>query len=80
MKGAGLRSTIASAPRRTPLRVVGVAGGRRLVHRLAGLGVVPGARLSVLRRGGVTVVAIGDGRIALGREAAASVTVEEIPV
>lgn len=69
--------TIADAPRGRTLRVVGVRGGQRMVHRLASLGMVPGASVTVLRRRGVVMVAIGDGRIALGREAASSVSVEE---
>lgn len=79
MTAAEFPLTIADAPRRRALRVIGVRGGQRMVHRLASIGVVPGARLTVLRRRGVMVVAIGDGRIALGPEAAASVTVEEVP-
>lgn len=78
MTSRDCRLTIGDAPRRRALRIVGVAGGQRTVHRLASLGVVPGAQLAVLRRRGVMVVAIGDGRIALGREAASSITVEEI--
>lgn len=69
--------TIADAPRRRALRVVGVRGAQRLVHRLASLGVVPGSELRVLQRRGVVVIAIGDGRIALGRDAASCVTVEK---
>lgn len=72
------RWAIADAPGRQALQVVGVGGKQRVVRRLASLGVVPGAQLAVLRSRGVVVVAIGDGRIALGREAASSVMVREL--
>ncbi len=78
MTSANETWTITEAPRRAALRVVGVGGGPHVVHRLASLGVVPGAQLSVLQRRGVLIIGIGDGRIALGQEAAAAVTVKEL--
>ncbi len=39
---------------------------------------VPGADIKVVRQAAVTVVAIGDGRIALGPTAATAVMVEEV--
>lgn len=60
------------------VRVVRVSGGRRLVHRLAALGVVPGAELRVVRPRSPALVSIGGGRVAIGRNAARNVVVEEV--
>ena len=46
--------------------VVAVEGGRRLVQRLASLGIVPGARLTVIRPRRPTLVRVGAARIAIG--------------
>ncbi len=59
------------------VRVLRVVGGRRLVQRLAALGIVPGVSITVDRASGPALVAIGDTRIAVGREAARAVEVEE---
>jgi Fe2+ transport system protein FeoA len=45
------------------------------VARLAGLGVAPGARLRLLRRGASLSLAVGDARIALGGDWARAVSV-----
>ena len=58
--------------------VVGVSGQRRLVHRLAALGVVPGAVLTVVRPKGPALVAVGGARIAIGRTAARAIEVEMV--
>lgn len=78
MTSASATLTIAEAPRRQAVRVVGIRSGPKNVHRLASLGIVPGAQLTVLRRRGVLIIGIGDGRIALGQDAAAAVTVEAL--
>lgn len=46
-----------------------VAGGRGLVHRLAEMGLGPGARFRVLARGrpGPFIIGLGAGRLILGR-------------
>lgn len=59
------------------VRVVRVGGGFRLAHRLAALGVVPGAIVTVARAHGPAVLALNGARIALGRHAAAVIEVEE---
>ena len=68
--------TLAEAPRNRPLRVAVVSGDRRLVHRLAALGIVPNATVTLIRRRGTLVLGVGDGRIALGSDAATSIVVE----
>ena len=71
------KTTIATvAPRRT-VRVVRVTGGRRLVLRLAALGIVPGASITVDRSSGPALISVGHSRVAIGRQAAWAVEVEE---
>lgn len=60
------------------VRVVGVSGGRRLVHRLAALGVVPGVVLTVIRPSGPALIMVGGARIAVGRTAAQAIEVEAV--
>jgi len=59
------------------VRVVSIRGGRRLTHRLAALGLVPGSLVTVNRARGPAIVAIGGARIAVGRGAATLIEVEE---
>jgi Fe2+ transport system protein FeoA len=61
---------------RTVLRAVN--GGRSLRGRLASLGLVPGAEVTVLRNGGggPFVVAVNNARICLGRGMAMKIDVE----
>ncbi len=59
------------------VRVIRVHGGRRLVHRLAALGIVPGSVVTVARPTGPSIISIGGARIAVGRQAAAAVEVED---
>ena len=59
------------------MRVAGVVGGRRLIERLAALGLVPGARLTVERPRGPTLISLHGARIALGPTAAQAVAVED---
>lgn len=58
--------------------VVRVTGGRRVVQRLAALGVVPGARLTVMRPSGPALVRLGQARIALGPGALEAIDIERI--
>ncbi len=70
--------TLDEVARGTRVRVLGVRGGRRLVHRLAALGMVPGAQLTVTRPRGPAIVAIGGASVALGKQATGAIDVEEI--
>jgi ferrous iron transport protein A len=54
------------APEGILLEVVSLAGGMDCRIRLAEMGIVPGARLRVLRRGCPLLVSVGDSRYALG--------------
>ncbi len=49
--------------------LVGLDGGREFVHRLAELGLTPGVRFRVIRRGGLGpfIISIKDTRLMLGR-------------
>ena len=70
--------TLAGATRSERVRVVGVSGGRRLVHRLAALGVVPGAVLTVVRPSGPALIMVGGTRIAVGHTAAQAIEVDAV--
>jgi ferrous iron transport protein A len=72
------RHTLDDAVRSERVRVVGVSGGRRLVHRLAALGVVPGVVLTVIRPSGPALIMVGGARIAVGRTAAQAIEVETV--
>ncbi len=49
-------------------RIVEIRAGRQLTDRLAGLGLLPGNTVSVLRdNGGPLLLAVGETRLALGR-------------
>ncbi|NQV08155.1 ferrous iron transport protein A [bacterium] len=60
------------------VRVVHIGGDRRLAHRLAALGLVPGSTVTVTRPRGPAIVAVGAARIAIGRQAARVIEVERI--
>jgi len=60
------------------VRVTRVHGGRRLVHRLASLGIVPGSLITVTRPTGPSIITMGGARIAVGPQAAAAVEVEDV--
>jgi Fe2+ transport system protein FeoA len=68
--------TLCTAKRHTKVRVLRVAAGTRLTQRLAALGVVPGAILTVVKPHGPAVVSVGGARIAIGRGAARAVEIE----
>jgi len=59
------------------VRLVTVVAGRRLLRRLADLGLTPGTEVTVRRAVGPLVLAVGEGLIALGRGAARLVIVEK---
>jgi len=60
------------------VRLVTVVAGRRLLRRLADLGLTPGTEMTVRRAVGPLVLALGEGLIALGRGAARLVIVEKV--
>ncbi len=61
-----------------PARVVEVRAGRQLRDRLAGMGLVPGRVVRVLRdNGGPLLVAVGETRLAVGRGMAHKILVTE---
>lgn len=60
------------------MRLVTVVAGRRLLRRLADLGLTPGTEMTVRRAVGPLVLALGEGLIALGRSAARLVIVEKV--
>ena len=73
------RRTVLDVDRGASVRIVGVSGDRRLVHRLTALGLVPGARVTVIRPCGPGLVSINGTRVALDRIAAGALAVEEGP-
>ena len=66
-------------PRRRA-RVVGVHGGRGLTQRLAAMGILPGAEVSLIRggTGGPVIVDVRGSRFILGRGMAHRVMVQEV--
>jgi len=68
--------TLAAAKRNSRVRVLRITGRPGLMQRLAALGVVPGALLTVVKAHGPAIVSLGGARIAIGRSAARSVEVE----
>ena len=73
--GAG--APLSRQAERHPLRLVAVDAGRTMAARLAAMGLLPGARLDLVRRSGrgPVVVAVKGVRIALGRGMADKVMV-----
>lgn len=69
-------TTVADVGRRATVRVTRVSAQSRLAQRLAALGVVPGANLTVLRPHGPALVVKDGARIAIGPTAARAVEVE----
>ncbi len=56
-----------------------VSGGEGLTSRLAGMGIIPGTRIRVLRNtGGLVIVLASDTRIALGRGQAEKILVVKV--
>lgn len=59
--------------------VYSLAGGKNLVGRLAGMGIVPGIRIKILRNiGGLIIVLASDTRIALGKGQAKKILVVKL--
>lgn len=75
LASAGLTLDTIGSGRR--VRIVRISGGRRLVHRLAALGLVPGAMVTVRRGRGPAIVSLDGIRLAVGRHAAMAIEVEE---
>lgn len=69
---------IDAAERDTRVRVVDVTGGRKLVHRLSSLGVVPGAELTIVRPRSPSLISIGGAKVAIGEEAAHAIEVTAV--
>jgi ferrous iron transport protein A len=61
------------------VEIVRLAGGERFCRRLAEIGVVPGARVRVVRnaRGGI-LLGVGDARYALGEGMCGRIFVQEV--
>jgi len=57
---------LTAAPEGVPLKVTLLAGGGLFKRRLADLGVVPGASITLVRAGCPLLLALGDSRFALG--------------
>ncbi len=66
------------APSGEPMTIVDVRAGRRLRHRLSGMGLIPGAVVEIVQSlgHGPVILAVGDTRLALGRGASHKVLVE----
>ena len=74
-----MNSNLEQAQLRLPVRISGIDGGHEVRARLATMGLLPGAVLSVLNRGplgGPLLIEIDGTRIALGRGVARKVLVE----
>lgn len=66
-------------PPQQPARIIEIRAGHRLKERLAGLGLVPGGTVEILRdNGGPLLLAIGDTRLALGRGMAHKILVSPL--
>lgn len=76
-----MESTVAltMAPSGQNLRLVNVHGGKRLMHRLAELGLTPGVEMMIVQdSGGPILVSVRNSRIALGRGIAHKLNVAAI--
>ena len=70
--------TLTEAAVNALVRVTDVSGGRKLVHRLSALGIVPGAVITVVRPRHPSLVSIGGARVAIGEDASINIHVEEV--
>jgi ferrous iron transport protein A len=70
--------TLESVRNGRTVRIVRVTGGRRLVHRLATLGLVPGSVVTVVRNRGPAIVSVRGTRMVVGRGAAEAIEWEEV--
>ena len=68
------------AERGARVKILAIQGGHGIAHRLAAMGILPGVQVIVKRSGsgGPVVVALGGGRIMLGRGMAHHVLVETL--
>ncbi|SIS82155.1 FeoA family protein [Phaeovulum vinaykumarii] len=64
------RFPLAMAPVGQLLTVITLAGGTGMRRRMSEMGIIPGCRVRVLRaeRTGPVLVALGEGRLALGQD------------
>lgn len=77
---APLAHPLAGARIGQPLRLLAVHAERKVVHRLAELGLTPGVTLTVVQAaGGPLLVAVRGARVALGRELAEQIEVAPLP-
>ncbi len=61
------------------VKLVDIAAGRALTHRLIELGLTPGTEVQVMQQsGGPMMLAVRDTRLAVGRGVANKITVQEI--
>jgi ferrous iron transport protein A len=69
------------APADTPMTIMDVRGGQHLRRRLIDLGLVPGTVVEVVQTAGhgPLILALGDGRLALGRDASHRILVAPLP-
>lgn len=71
--------SLTTAPSGRNLRLVHVKAGKRLVHRLAELGLTPGVEMKIVQdSGGPILLSVRHSRIALGRGIASKLDV--VPV
>ncbi len=75
-RGVLLLCPLTAAPEGVPLRVALLSGCGHFRRRLADLGVVPGARMTLVRRGSPVLLALGDARFGLGRGMAERIFVD----
>lgn len=75
---ASLTTSLVALPPGSRARVASLAGGREFKHRLASLGIIPGAELTLCRgaRVGPVVVEVRGGQFILGRGMAQRVFVK----
>lgn len=67
------------APSGQNLRLINVNGGKRMMHRLAELGLTPGVEMMIVQdSGGPILVSVRNSRIALGRGIAHKLNVATI--
>lgn len=57
---------LTAAPEGVPLQVASLGGGGSFRKRLADLGIVPGATITLVRSGVPLLLALGESRFALG--------------
>lgn len=78
VRATGNTVSLSSVPDQARVRVVQIIGSRCMVGRLRGLGILPGAEVTVLsgRRGGPVLISYKGNRIAIGCGMASQIMVE----